>query len=201
MYYEIAEKDSIINFFKTLENGEYEILKLHLYKWSMESIKGKRREAIDAIKEYIPSFLSTFQRSVNSSANFINGESENNVTEIVVESQKNTFESDGINIEIGTIHSAKGQTHTATLYLETYYQKDGRGANAKSYESQRLADQLIGNQMSITAGKRVKESSRMAYVGFSRPTHLLCIAIHKDRYDSISSEISEDDWEILKIER
>lgn len=193
-------KRKLINFFKTLENGEYEILKLYLYKWSMESIKGKGRAAIDAIKEYIPSFLSTFHRSLNFSENFINGESENNVTEIEVEPQRNTFESDGISIEIGTIHSAKGQTHTATLYLETYYQKDGKGANAKSYESQRLAGQLMGIQIPRTVGKRVKESSRMAYVGFSRPTHLLCIAIHKDRYDSISSDISEDDWEILKVE-
>ena len=58
----------------------------------------------------------------------------------------------------------------------------------------------MGIQIPRTVGKRVKESSRMAYVGFSRPTHLLCIAIHKDRYDSISSDISEDDWEILKVE-
>ena len=28
-----------------------------------------------------------------------------------------------IKIEVGTVHSVKGETHTATLYLETYYDK------------------------------------------------------------------------------
>jgi hypothetical protein len=36
----------------------------------------------------------------------------------------------------------------------------------------------------------------MAYVGFSRPTDLLCIAIHKDRYDELLNTINTDIWEI-----
>ena len=118
----VYTKRKLINFFKTLENNEYEILKLNLYKWSITSIRGKSQETIISIREYIPSFLSVFQKTIASSANFINGESEINEAEIEDEPQLNRFESDGVNVEIGTIHSAKGQTHTATLYLVLLYE-------------------------------------------------------------------------------
>ena len=111
----VYTKRKLILFFKTLENNEYEILKLNLYKWSISSIRGKSQETIISIREYIPSFLSVFQKTIASSANFINGESEINKAEIEDEPQLNRFESDGVNVEIGTIHSAKGQTHTGTL--------------------------------------------------------------------------------------
>ncbi|WP_036383605.1 UvrD-helicase domain-containing protein [Muricauda sp. MAR_2010_75] len=193
-------KRKLINFFRTLKNDEYELLKLNLYKWSIDSIKGKSLETIDSIRTYIPSFLSAFRKGITTSANFINGASEINEIEVEEEPRRNIFETDGISIEIGTVHSVKGQTHAATLYLETYFQKDGKGANAKSYESQRLAEQLLGNQIPITVGKRVKQSARMAYVGFSRPTHLLCIAIHKDRFERYLSNIDIEKWDIIEIE-
>lgn len=50
----------------------------------------------------------------------------------------------GINLQVGTIHSVKGQTHTTTLYLETYFNSDGKGADAVSYESQRMSEQISG---------------------------------------------------------
>ena len=85
----------------------------------------------------------------------------------------------GIEVHVGTVHSAKGETHTATLYLESIYQGD--------YESQRLKASLEGRQGKFSRDPRKdvykKQSCRMAYVGFSRPTHLLCFAVHKDRFD------------------
>jgi superfamily I DNA/RNA helicase len=197
----VFTKRKLINLIKTLKDNEYEILKLKLFKWSLATIKGNSEEAITAIREYIPSFLSIFQRTVNLSTDFINGESEINEVDLALGSQSNLFESEELKVEIGTVHSAKGQTHTATLYLETYFQKDGNGANAKSYESQRLAEQLLGNQLAANVGVRVKQSAKMAYVGFSRPTHLLCLAVHKDRFDAVLSDINPDNWDIIEIEQ
>lgn len=111
----------------------------------------------------------------------------------------NHYKADGFEIEITSVHAVKGQTHCATLYLESYFQQDGRGANAKSYESQRLKDQFLGTQIQSTVRGRVKQSAKMVYVGFSRPTDLLCIAVHKDRFDTVLSTINRDDWEIIKI--
>lgn len=196
----IYTKRKLINFFKTLENNEYDKLKLNLYEWSIACIRGKSSETITAIREYIPTFLSVFQKEVAFSANFISGESEINVDENEDEPQLNTFDSDGINIEIGTVHSAKGQTHTATLYLETFYNR-GYG----NYESERLRNQLNGVNIvdtlnSNVGGKdKIRQTSKMAYVGFSRPTHLLCIAIHKERYDSVLSDINDENWDIIEI--
>ena len=195
----VFTKRKLINLIKTLEDNEYEVLKLNLYKWSLATIKGNSVETITSIREYIPSFLSIFQKIVNLSTDFINGESEINVVDLALESQSNLFESEELSVEIGTVHSAKGQTHTATLYLETYFQKDGNGANAKSYESQRLAGQILGNQLAVNVGARVKQSAKMAYVGFSRPTHLLCLAVHKDRFDAVLSGINTDNWDIIEI--
>lgn len=196
----VFTKRKLINFFKSLENDEYEILKLNLYKWSLDSIKGNTIESISSIREYIPTLLSIFQKTIDLSTVFINGVSDIIEAGLSIESQSNLFEAEDITIEIGTIHSAKGQTHTATLYLETYFQKDGNGANAKSYESQRLAEQILGNQLLANVGTRVKQSAKMAYVGFSRPTHLLCLAVHKDRFDLVLSGISRDIWEIIEVE-
>ncbi|MFE8425008.1 UvrD-helicase domain-containing protein [Tenacibaculum sp. ZH5_bin.1] len=196
----VYTKRKLINFFKTLENNEYENLKLNLYKWSIECIRGKSSDTITAIRDYIPSFLSIFQKEVTLSVNFINGESEINTDDIEDESQKNTFDSDEVSIEIGTVHSAKGQTHTATLYLETFYNR-GYG----NYESERLRNQLKGVNITDTlnsniGGKdKIRQTCKMAYVGFSRPTHLLCIAIHKERFDSILSDINDEDWNIVEV--
>ena len=86
------------------------------------------------------------------------------------------------------------------MYFESYYQQDGQGVKAKSYESQRLKDQFLGTQIqSSIVGDRVKQSAKMAYVGFSRPTDLLCVAVHKDRFDSILSEIDRKVWEIIEV--
>lgn len=91
------------------------------------------------------------------------------------------------------MHSIKGQTHTATLYLESSYQRD------PSYESQRLSPQFKGTALTSTAGIRVKESAKMAYVGLSRPTHLLCFAVHKDRFEESLADIDPSKWKIVKL--
>ena len=33
----------------------------------------------------------------------------------------NIYHDSGIDIEVGTVHSVKGETHVATLYMETFY--------------------------------------------------------------------------------
>jgi len=197
----VFTKRKLINFFKLLENNKYEMLKLNLYKWSFDTIKGNTEKTINSIREYIPSFLSVLQKTIDLSTDFINGESEINVADTANESQFNLFESEEITVEIGTVHSAKGQTHTATLYLETFYSR-GYG----NYESERLRNQIMGVNIEDTlnsnvGGKdKIRQTGKMAYVGFSRPTHLLCIAIHKDRFDSVLSDINRDDWDIIEIE-
>jgi hypothetical protein len=68
-----------------------------------------------------------------------------------------------IKIEVGTVHSVKGETHTATLYLETKY----RGKTCSEY----LVNYILGRQNKNN--KTQQQALEIAHVAFSRPTHLL----------------------------
>ena len=57
------------------------------------------------------------------------------------------------------------------------------------YESERLANQLMGAPLAQNAHNLAKQSAKMAYVGFSRPTHLLCFAIHETRFAALVGSI------------
>jgi DNA helicase-2/ATP-dependent DNA helicase PcrA len=191
-------KRKLINNIKQQSEIEYEKFKLNLYNWSIGVIKGDIN-IIDEVRLYIPELLAVFEKSIDLSASFINNEPESQTGQEEEVQAYNEFNFEGIDIKVGTVHSVKGQTNTASLYLETYFQKDGNGANAKSYESQRLSAQFLGNQLNGRVGKRVSQSAKMTYVGFSRPTHLLCVGIHKDRFDSCLTEIDENIWDIVEI--
>ena len=187
--------------FKTLKEKyleEYQKFNLKLYHWSMFILKGKLDEAYNEIKSYMNDFIKIFDKTktLTISSSFFNQESQTLQVPDNTEQLKdnNLYTKGDINIEVATVHSVKGQTHCATLYLESFYYSDG----GKSYESERLADAFLGN--SITNRRiRIKQSLKMTYVGFSRPTNLLCIAIHKDRFDRYLSEINKDIWEIKEI--
>lgn len=195
----IYTKRKLLFALKERNDDEYENLTLHLYQWSMGIIKGKKDTVLSEIIDYIPEFLDIFGESIDECKDFIEKseiDEQIPVTRDHTYSTKNNiFEKDGIKIEVTTVHSAKGQTHTATLYMESYYYQDGKGENAKSYESQRLLEQIKGNKIE-NMNDRGKQSAKMIYVGFSRPTHLLCFAVHKDRF---REKDFKDKWEITDI--
>lgn len=75
--------------------------------------------------------------------------------------------------------------------METFYQG--------KYESEYLKELFLGEATNRNGVYR-KQAMKMSYVGFSRPTHLLCIAIHKDRFDRDLSEINNGIWEVVELE-
>lgn len=91
-----------------------------------------------------------------------------------------------IKIEVCTIHAAKGQTHTATLYLETFFYQ---------YDIGRIIAYLKGNH-TLPTQKLVRTNLRMAYVGMSRPSHLLCVAVHNANISDHLDKLREAGWEI-----
>ncbi len=93
-----------------------------------------------------------------------------------------------IDIQVCTIHGAKGETHTATLYLETFYHE---------YDIVRIIEYLKGTH-TPPKQRRVQQNLRMAYVGMSRPTHLLCVAVHKDYLSGHEDELNDAGWSIDK---
>ena len=188
--------------FKTLKEKyfeKYQEFNLKLYHWSMFILKGKLDEAYNEIKSYMNDFVKIFDETKNLtiSSSLFNQESQTlQVPDNTEQLKDNNLYTEGdINIEVATVHSVKGQTHCATLYLESFFYKDG----TKSYESERLKEAFLGNVIQSPT-KRVQQSLKMVYVGFSRPANLLCVAIHKDRFTQYLSQINREIWEIKEID-
>lgn len=194
-------KKKLIDFIQEKDVQKYDELNLNLYNWSIGIVREKTNEVLISIKEYIKTLLAIFDKIIFASSDFINSENEVITTEDEILTQTNHYKEDGLEIEITSIHAVKGQTHCATLYLESYYDR-GYG----NYESERLRNQFLGIQSVSetlstvkTSHEKIKQSAKMAYVGFSRPTDLLCIAIHKERFDAHLSKINIDVWEIINV--
>lgn len=79
-----------------------------------------------------------------------------------------------VKIRVGSIHSVKGQTHTATLVLDTYYHE---------HHLEKLKPWLLGSKLGgSTEGKRNVERLKQHYVAMTRPSHLLCLAMREDAF-------------------
>lgn len=95
---------------------------------------------------------------------------------------------DGITVSLSTIHAVKGETHDATLYLETDH--------IRNSDLKRIMPLFVGKPL---PNKEVFERSRRcAYVGMSRPRHLLCVAMKAKTYEG-HEDIFEHDWNIVKV--
>lgn len=93
----------------------------------------------------------------------------------------------GRRIQFDTIHGVKGETHDATLYLETEASRSsdivrvlpwfgiGRAGNSLLYDYSR----------------------KLVYVGMSRPKKLLCLAIQESTY--IRSKNAFQGWDIIDL--
>ncbi len=183
----------------------FEKLQLEVFLWSRDIYAGKTEEVYKRIKKIVPQFLAIFNKTLDKAAEFVNDEGPDEISDLVETSdtgkaRDNIYqcEKTNIKIKVGTVHSVKGETHTATLYLESYYGNDGTKQNPISYESQRLSGQFNGDNISNQVGKRTKQSARMVYVGFSRPTHLLCFAVHKDRF--YKKIFENNGWSIVRVD-
>lgn len=99
-------------------------------------------------------------------------------------------EPEEIPITIDTVHAVKGMTHCATMYVETAHRNKyesqymieststGRGRNrVTTYRSPFFKQDVVTDKPVKSAVKRI------LYVGFSRPTHLLCYASIRDLWN------------------
>lgn len=105
-------------------------------------------------------------------------------------SEKNIFIDPirGRRIEFDTIHGVKGETHDATLYLET----DRQGA---SDLNRILPYYGVGR---LGSSNLFDYSRKLAYVGMSRPKKLLCVAMQAKTYEKSKGAFT-DDWEIIDL--
>ena len=95
-------------------------------------------------------------------------------------------------IRLGSIHSVKGETHTAVLVLETFW-------NGHNLEA--LLPWLTGESRGAGGGKRQPARLRAHYVAMTRPTHLLCLAMREDSLadDGAKRKAQERGWLIRQV--
>lgn len=103
-----------------------------------------------------------------------------------------------VDIRLSSIHLAKGQTHLATLILETFNQSHFLNA---------LMPWLLGKNQNGAKCKTVKTTQRLlqVYVAMTRPTHLLCIALRRgslgvgDDYTANQERLTARGWRIQHL--
>ena len=95
-----------------------------------------------------------------------------------------------VNIRLGSIHSVKGETHTATLVLESYFH---------DHHLQELKPWLLGMKTGGTGQKvRMRGRLKLHYVAMTRPSHLLCLAMRRDSLDDAEiAKLAARGWHII----
>ncbi len=166
--------------------------------WIKSIVQGN--DIKDDVKAFICNELKVFfaYQCNQELTNFINNPS--NLQAIHNQKPKNyiEYESDNVKfkIDIATIHSVKGETHTGTLYLETFKDKyeTKKGVFKQCLKKTEDRNRVFGVQL--------KETLKMAYVGMSRPSHLLCVAIHKSsllNFDQDKIDLENAGWEVIVL--
>jgi hypothetical protein len=77
-----------------------------------------------------------------------------------------------VEVRVGSIHSVKGETHTATLILDTYYRKH----HLETLKPWLVRKKSGGGSENNTLHLRLRQH----YVAMTRPSHLVCLAMRED---------------------
>jgi DNA helicase-2/ATP-dependent DNA helicase PcrA len=79
-----------------------------------------------------------------------------------------------VDIRLGSIHSVKGQTHLATMVLNTYWY---------AHSSQKILPWLLGERTN-GGGAGGQDCTRLlqTYVAMTRPSHLICLALRRSAF-------------------
>lgn len=96
-----------------------------------------------------------------------------------------------VQIHVGSIHSVKGETHTATLVLDTFF----RTHNIAKLKQWLLGKKSGGRTEDSATAKRLKQH----YVAMTRPTHLLCLAMRQDAFKENDIDKLKSCWRLARV--
>lgn len=182
---------SITTIKRSLDNEYREIYRQWIYEMSrMQNIE---RETIDCLlRQKINELLKISNFNADDIFDYLPEYFLDKVAVVIQteKSEKNVLIDSirGRRIEFDTIHGVKGETHDATLYLET----DRQGA---SDLNRILPYYGVGK---LGSSDLFDYSRKLAYVGMSRPKKLLCVAMQAKTFEK-SKGVFADDWEIIDL--
>lgn len=105
---------------------------------------------------------------------------------------RHPLQSPAVAVRTGSIHAVKGETHTATLVLETFYFEH----HLRALKPWLLGDRSGGNGVS----KRQKSRLKLHYVAMTRPARLLCLALREDSLTGAEiTKLRERGWRVARV--
>ncbi|MEU0029512.1 UvrD-helicase domain-containing protein [Streptomyces sp. NPDC006335] len=93
----------------------------------------------------------------------------------------------------GSIQSAKGETHAATLILECLER------SGKKYDVHEVLGLLSRQQDASRALVTIQRAAQLVFVGATRPTHLLAFAAHRTRAEPHIEAMTARRWSVHDI--
>jgi DNA helicase-2/ATP-dependent DNA helicase PcrA len=97
-------------------------------------------------------------------------------------------------VDVETIHAVKGETHDATLVLETRHHE---------YDVQVILEYLatkLAERRAIAEMKRIASHHRRMFVAMSRPRVLLCMAAMAEHVSNdVRAALAEQGWQIVDL--
>ena len=208
------KKSSLIEFIKLQGNEFYNQFNYELFNWCFDLFtKENYMEVFESIKKFVQSekFIALnwnneedfIPKKINKSHDFIN----NDFDFSILNKNENNSESEysNIDVKLSSVHSVKGQTHCATMYIESsYYNYESEKLSVKIKGTKKTPEKLLSNPLYFEKHEyrknndtRAKEALKMMYVGFSRPTHLLCFATLKDNVFENIDRFREAGWKVV----
>lgn len=197
----ITDKDdhyySPTSFIKRLKEEEgawYENYQLYLYEITKSFIDNNKELATQKIRELFLKVLNPVFALNDRQNNIFIGSV---ITPVI--KRETVVPQGSVVIEKGSVHSVKGQTHCATMYVETYYDRLYESTRIKKM-GKRDKNPLLLQNAEDYPGKLYRQMLRLMYVGFSRPTHLLCFAVLKSHLeDNELTALISQGWKIKDI--
>mgnify|MGYP002138229184 FL=1 len=96
-----------------------------------------------------------------------------------------------IEMEVATIHSIKGETHAATLIVETTF--------GRSYDISNVFTYLVHQQQATQPRPQTVKFMKQIYVAMTRPRHFVCLAVHKKNINQHLSLAEQKGWKIIDL--
>ena len=96
-----------------------------------------------------------------------------------------------VKIRLESIHSVKGENHSSTLVLETFY---------RTHNLKKLKKWLLGKKSGRgTENNATQYRLKQHYVAMTRPRHLLCLAMREDSFTVKELESLKSRWKVVKV--
>jgi DNA helicase II / ATP-dependent DNA helicase PcrA len=210
-------KSSLMDFIRNQGDDKYNDFKAKLFTWCFVLVVKKEFDVVyEEIKQFIETDFIKWNwsneteaepKNVLESKDFIDSSNYEFKKICTIDSKNEKKEANPYNIEINSVHAVKGQTHCATMYVETsYYEYETKklkvickhATKTKPEECLPYPLYLEDHSYRPSEDIRAKEALKMMYVGFSRPTHLLCFAALKDNIEDINP-YNDAGWEIIDL--